>query len=75
MESWIVRFGLVLFFIGFACIVSAMAFGVESHSRLVVWFRGAMQRRSHYTAVGWRIYQAGVAISLIGIIAIVLGLM
>ena len=69
-----VRVGLVLFFVGFGCIVSAMAFGVESRSRFVVWFRGAMQRRNDFTSVCWRIYQAGVAISLVGIIAIVLGL-
>jgi hypothetical protein len=55
MESWLVRFGVVLFFTGLACIVTAMAFGVESHARFVVWFRGSMQRRNDYTGVGWRI--------------------
>lgn len=75
MESWVVRFGLLLFVVGFACIVSAMAFGVQPRSRLVVWFRGVMQRRNDYTGVGWRIYQGGVALSVIGIIAMVLGLM
>ena len=75
MESWVGRVGVVLFFVGFGCIVGAMAFGAESHSRAAVWFRGAMQRPGDYTSVGWRVYQVGVAISLAGMIAIVVGLL
>jgi hypothetical protein len=63
--------GLVLFLVGIACIVGVMTCGVESHSRLRVWFRGAMQRRSDYTALGWRVYRAGVAISVVGVVVIV----
>ena len=62
----VVGFGLLG--AGLGSIVIAMTFCTTGRFPSIVWLRGSFQRPHHYTNTGWRLYRAGMAAFILGLL-------
>jgi hypothetical protein len=75
IAEWLLQLGVAMFLVGAGCILASMLMGTQDQGRFSAWFRGSFQRPQDYTPRGWRLFQAGRAFAVVGILHIVAAFM